>query len=367
MRYYFKHYNTSFLISIDQIADLDIRNKIGKALTAFFQGFVKTEENNVDLSFIFTDHIHSFLKDVDFVNVNGVKSGDNQIYYKDDELEFVINKDNPYRFVININPKETFKSSVRIFHKAFKNNIELQISTFYYRIFLLFTQLWNLNNNISYIHASCVDVNGGAILFSADSGVGKSALLMRLSLEKRFRFIGDDLTIISNKSYSYFQGRSLSVKPYHLDLFNFLKNKIRMSMSFFQRLQWWIVNDNRLVFHLSPFDIFKNISAKSKLKRVIHMCPHDKEYFEIKDISIQELSKISANLLMNEQFLAYYKFHSISSLPNTSIYSNNDFYFSAEKIFKSAFKAIPLKMVLVPSMSHPNDLYEFLSQEKCLD
>ena len=138
-------------------------------------------------------------------------------------------------------------------------------------------------------------------------------------------------------------------------------------MSFLQRLQWWIVNDNRLVFHIPPLDIFDCVSSKSKLKRVIHMCPHDKDYFEIKDISINEFSKISANLLMNEQFLAYYKFHSISSLPNTSIYANNDFYHSAENIFKSAFRDVPLKMVFVPIMSHPNDLYKFLSKEKCLD
>ena len=117
MRHYFKHYNTSFLISVDQILNADIRDKTEKALMTFFHGFLKSDKDNVDLAFIFTDNIYSFLNDVDFVSINGIKSGSNQIHYKDDELEFVINRDEPYRFIININ--ELVLSSIPCYNRFY--------------------------------------------------------------------------------------------------------------------------------------------------------------------------------------------------------------------------------------------------------
>ena len=69
-----------------------------------------------------------------------------------------------------------------------------------------------------------------AILFTADSGVGKSALLFQLSQNKDFKFIADDLTIISNQAESFFQGRCLSVKPYHIKYYSFLAEKLKVLM-----------------------------------------------------------------------------------------------------------------------------------------
>jgi hypothetical protein len=99
---------------------------------------------------MFTDKINSFITAQKFVRVKDVKVGKTQTHFKDNELNFLIDNLNPFKVYINVSDNETLKSSLRIFNKAFKNNIELQITTFYYRIFLLFTQIWNLENECSY-------------------------------------------------------------------------------------------------------------------------------------------------------------------------------------------------------------------------
>jgi hypothetical protein len=367
MNLVYKHQNVAFSLSVSEIGNQDLKQKIYFALRDVFTGFIICDSKHIALEFIFTDNINSFIMDKEFVRVKDVKVGKNQTYFRDGELDFLIDNSNKFKVYINVSNNETLKSSLRIFNKAFKNNIEHQITTFYYRIFLLFTQIWNVENNCSYVHASAIEVNGESILFTADSGVGKSSLLFKLSQDDNFKFIADDLTIISNQSESYYQGRCLSVKPYHLSFYNFLADKLGLFMSRMQKLQWKFLKDNRLTYRISPNDLFASVSKKSKIKRIIHLCNHDKDIFEIKNITSEELINFTIPILTNELFLANHKLNTLASLPFSPFKSTSKIYAASEDIFNSAFKNISLKLVFVPYMSNPNDLYNFLNNEGCLN
>jgi len=363
----FKHQNVSFSLSVSAIENKDLQQKIEIALKDVFKGFISCSAECIAFEFIFTDNIKSFIVDKEFVRVKDVKVGKNQTHFKDTELDFLINNSNKFKVYINISDNETLKSSLRIFNKAFKNNIELQISTFYYRIFLLFTQIWNVENNCSYVHASAVEVNGKSILFTADSGVGKSSLLFKLSQDSNFKFIADDLTIISDQAESYYQGRCLSVKPYHLNFYNFLTDRSSLLMSRMQKLQWKFLKDNRLTYRISPNDLFDSISEKSKIKSIIHLCNHDKDTYEIKNITSEELINFTIPILINELFLANHKLNTLASLPFSPFQSTAKIYKESEDVFNSVFQNVSLKLVFVPYMSNPNDLYDFLKSEGCLN
>ena len=363
----FKHKNVAFSLSVSAIENKDLQQKIQLALQDVFKGFISCGAECIALEFIFTDNLNSFIVDKEFFRVKDVKVGKTQIHFKDGELNFLINNSNKFKVYISVSDNENLKSSLRIFNKAFKNNIELQTTTFYYRIFLLFTQIWNVENNCSYLHASAIEVNGESILFSADSGVGKSSLLFKFSQIGPFKFIADDLTIISDQAESYYQGRCLSVKPYHLIFYDFLANRLSLLMSRMQKLQWKFLKDNRLNYRLSPNDLFPSICEKSKIKSIIHLCNHDKESFEIKDISNEELVNFTIPILTNELFLANRKLNTLASLPLSPFQSTAKIYSASEDIFNSAFKNVSLKLVFVPYMSNPNDLYDFLKNEGCLN
>jgi hypothetical protein len=367
MNLIYKHQNSSFSVSVSEIENKDLRKKIDLALRDIFKGFVMSEDKEVAMEFAFTDNIERFIKDAEFVRIKDIKVGDNQTHFKDNELNFLIDNLNPFKVIINVVDNETLKSSLRIFNKAYKTNIGRQITTFYYRIFLLFSQLWNLENNCSYIHASAVEVNGRSILFTADSGVGKSALLFQLSRDKDFKFIADDLTIISDKSESFFQGRCLSVKPYHLKYYSFLAEKLKVLMGRIQKLQWRIINDNRMTYRIAPTDLFDKTCEKSEIKRIIHLCNHSKETFEIKNISFDELIGFTIPILTNELFLANHKLNTVASLPNSPFQSTDKMYTASKNIFSSAFKDVELNLVLVPYQSSPIELFNLLKQEGCLN
>ena len=363
----YKHKDVAFKVSVTEIENKALQKKIDLALRDIFKGFIISANETIVLEFLFTDNIEKFIKDTEFVRVKDIKVGYNQTHFKDNELNFLIDNFNRFKVIVNVVDNETFKSSLRIFNKAYKTNIELQITTFYYRIFLLFSQLWNLENNCSYIHASAVEINGNSILFTADSGVGKSALLFHLSLDKKFKFIADDLTIISDKTESFFQGRCLSVKPYHLKYYSFLAEKLKVLMGSIQKLQWKIINDNRLTYRISPTDLFDNTCDKSAIKSIIHLCNHSKETFEIKNISSDELIDFTIPILTNELFLANHKLDTVASLPNSPFQSTDKMYTASENIFSSAFKDVELKLALVPYQSSPIELFNFLKQEGCLN
>ena len=367
MNLVYKHQNVAFSLSVSAIGNMNLQEKIKFALNDTFKGFICCSAECIALEFIFTDNIKSFIVDKEFIRVKEVKVGKTQTHFKDGELDFLIDNSNKFKVYINVSDNETLKSSLRIFNKAFKNNIELQITTFYYRIFLLFTQIWNVENNCSYVHASAIEIDGESILFTADSGVGKSSLLFKLSQDSNFKFIADDLTIISDQADSYYQGRCLSVKPYHLDFYNFLTDRLGLLMSRMHKIQWKFLKDNRLNYRLSPNDLFTSISEKSKIKSIIHICNHDKDTFEIKNITSAELMNFTIPILTNELFLANHKLNTLASLPFSPFQSTAKIYAASEGVFNSAYNNVSLKLVFAPYMSNPNDLYDFLKSEGCLN
>ena len=364
--YIYKHNNAAFSIATSNIKNNRLRLKVENAIVDVFKGFLVCDSDNIQFEFLFTDNIQEFITDTDFVRFNTIKVGANQTHFRDNELNFLINNLDPFKVIVHVVNNETIKSSLRIFNKAFRSNIEQQVVTFYYRVFLLFSQLWNIQNGFSYLHSSAVAVGKESIIFTADSGVGKSSLLFNLSQARKFAFVADDLTMVSSDSKVFYQGRGLSIKPYHLKQYSFLIKKIKSLMGFVQKFQWQLLRDNRLIYRIHPGDLFQEISESSDIKRVVHLCNHTSLDFRISDLSAPDLIKYTTSILTNELFLANHKLNSLASLPNSLFINSSILYKMVSEIYSKAFKNVEIKLVLVPYMSDPNDLYKFLKSEGCL-
>jgi hypothetical protein len=364
--YKYKHHNAAFSIVTTDIQDKRLRLRVELAIVDVFKGFLIVKTNNVRFEFVFTDNIKRLVKDSEFVRAGNIKVGKNQIHFRDNELNFLINHSEPFKVIVNVSNNRTVRSFFPILNKTFQNNIHKQVSIFYYRVFLLFSQLWNLENGLSYLHSSAVSFEDKAIIFTADSGVGKSSLLIKLSQEKRFGFLADDLTIVSSDSKVFYQGRSMSIKPYHLQYYPFLMKKLRSLMSVGQKLQWILFRDNRLTYRISPNDLFQKVVESSEIKRVIHLCNHSSLDFRISDLSENDFIKYATSILTNEFFLANHKLNTLASLPDSSFINTSVLYKRVSDLYFQAFKDVEIKIVFVPYMSDPNDLYHFLKSEGCL-
>ncbi|MEE2931260.1 MAG: hypothetical protein VX370_01875 [Bacteroidota bacterium] len=368
MKLIYKHINTTFSISTKDISDLSFKTKVDKALLNEFRGFIP-EKNELSggLFFYFTDNISSFINNDDYYKSDYVNVGEDNIHYNDSEINMLVLLNEPFKFIIELNNHESLGSSLRVFHRGFKNKLERDISIFYYRIFLLFTQIWNIENGYTYIHSACVSQNNIGTIFSADSGVGKSSLLFKLSQNSNFSFIGDDLSIINKDACASFLGRLISLKPYHLSYFPFLKDIVSSKMPVLQKLQWRFLKRSKLLFRINPHDLFDNYIDNIKIKSFIHMSNHTKSSFEIKTISSDELLNISLAIFNNEFLLSFNRLNNIASLPGSSFLSSSQIMYNVKNIYSQAFTNIDRKLVLAPYHSNPNELYDFLIQKGCLN
>ena len=90
MAYSYIHKDVAFKVSVTQIENSHLKQRVSDALNDIFKGFSRSESEYFAMEFIFTDKIEKFIKDTEFVRVKDIKVGHNQTHFKDDELNFLI-------------------------------------------------------------------------------------------------------------------------------------------------------------------------------------------------------------------------------------------------------------------------------------
>jgi len=362
----FKNGKYNFSISLEAIENTDIQQKFHSAVNQQFNAFLPAVDGKSALEFILTDHLGKYFTAKNWLNIGDIRYSEKEklIGFQQQGISFVYsNQDGCHKIFFQIEPYSGFKKNCRFLNKSFLDSIEHQVSLFYYRIFLLFSQLVNIEYNTTYIHGATVsDSAGNAILFPADSGVGKSSMLFKMSLESEYYYIADDLSIISTEGECYYSGRAISTKPYHLSNFDHLKELLDRHMPFLQKVQWKLLNDNRLVYGLRPKTLFKGkISKQASIKTVVHLINTNEKEFSLQTSDADTLASASANILMNELILCYsivYKALSISG--NTLMESPGNIYKKTHNWYKDIFSTMDLYILKVPYMSHPEKMYDFL-------
>jgi len=86
------------------------------------------------------------------------------------------------------------------------------------------------------VHTACLNHHGDALLFTALRDTGKTSTVLSLLDGKDFRFMSDDLTILSKSGEAYSYPRKVNISPYTLSgnimvPSNDLKSKIKRRMA----------------------------------------------------------------------------------------------------------------------------------------
>lgn len=361
----FLHGKYYFKLSTQLIKNIKLREEVDKAILAQFNTFLRKESSELAIKFYFIDDIEQVFDSKKYQNIGGYCYSSSQIKIENSEVSFVlcVEKEVPIIY-FEINSNQKLISGIRALNKGYINAVEKQVSIFYYRVFLILTQYINLQYNSTYIHGATIsDSKNNATLFPADSGVGKSSLLFRLSQEKDRYYVADDLSIIDN-SKSFYSGRAISTKPYHLNNFTFLDDLVKATMPFAQRLQWQVSKDNRLVFGLCPKKLFSNrIKETANINRVIHLVNTNSSNFRLRNADAHELALASTNILMNEMFLGLFNIYKALSIPsNTMLKSPIDMGEIVKKQYVELFQSAECFILEVPYMSHPELMYSYLKK-----
>jgi len=365
----FNHGKYSFALSVEFITDKILKENLLKALNTQFKDF-NLSDKNAAIEFYFVENIDKFFPKGHYLNIGPIRYSDNILRYIDHEISFVYTKGNIHKVYIEINKNNSLKANLKFLNKGFFNYLERQMSTFYYRIFLPLTQYVNIEYGSTYIHgASISDKDGNAVLFPADSGVGKSSMLFKIAQEGKYFYIADDLSIIDENNNTYYSGRAISVKPYHLKNFPYLTQKINQDMPKGQQLQWRILQDNRLVFGMNPKSLFSNkIKKEAKIKKIVHLINTNDKDFQLKNIDNDMLAFTSANILMKELFLGLHNINKSLSIPGNKLFMPPcEMYNIILNIYKKVFSNSEQYLLHVPYKSHPEKMYEFLKKNNILN
>lgn len=369
--FYFQHGEYAFSISLDKISTPDLKGKLHKSINHQFASFLPSKDKKALLQFHFCENARHFFPYKEYLNIGGVKYANEALMYERDGLSFVyLKKMNLHIVYFAISARSSLRSNCRFLNKGFKDAVETLVSIFYYRIFLTFTHLVNTEFNTMYIHGATVsDEDGNAILFPADSGVGKSSMLFRMAEDGKYAYVADDLSIVSGNGYSYYAGRAISTKPYHLKNFPFLNELVEKEMPALQKFQWRLLKDNRLVFGIDPQKLFKGkIKAKAKIKTIVHLVNTSEKDFTLKECDTETLAFASANILMNELILGNQIFYKALSIPNNRLFeSPGDIFQKTLSIYKNFFDGADKYILKVPYMSHPDKMYGFLVKSNILN
>jgi len=93
MIYKYIHTTSNFSISTNDIYNKKLRILVSKSIIDLFSGFLKSNAKSTEINFRFTDRIDSFINKNDYTRLSNIKISDNQVYYKDHEIEFITKKE----------------------------------------------------------------------------------------------------------------------------------------------------------------------------------------------------------------------------------------------------------------------------------
>lgn len=364
-----KHLNKFLEINTELIQDIEFKDIVDKQINGVFSDFETSDtiDNDPFFKFYFVTDFNSCWDSKSYYQSMGEAhhyGGKFKLYAHGAQMVVDTNQHIPtIYYLIKNNTKNDL--SYRIKNSAFASHTETQINIFYYRVFLVFIQWYNLTQNSSFVHASSVAYRGNAYLLSATSGIGKSSFLMAISQDPDFSFIADDLTILNKAGNAFFLGRKISVKPYHLFYFPWLRGIIMKIMPPMQKVQWKLFSKTKKLGIGLPFSSLFISGSKSdiKVKKIFHLINHNKDEFEAIEFNADDLARISNAILQTEMFLGLEFFSQIN-------YFNIKTYFSTDtkladvtlSVLRDIFKNVEIEGVLVPYRSNPNDLADFIKK-----
>jgi len=129
----------------------------------------------------------------------------------------------------------------QLIHPSFKTKQEALVSIFIFRIWQWIVFLKLIEKGEAFIHASSVLVDEKAYVFGSWGGVGKTTILLKLTMENpNIQFLSDDMTLVDMRGNVFLNPTPLHIYPYNWKGFPALKNRVLSKRGLIDRTSWGI-------------------------------------------------------------------------------------------------------------------------------
>lgn len=373
MEYKVNHAGKDVLFLFNDIQDAYLRDCAYDAVRKFYSQFSPAKECDTILTYRLTDHIDDFFRtDEDTVMSESAKINKTQV--------FALGHGNKFGYEFNggklnaiyynlVSPGRIKNNKSKATSRAFLSNIENQVAMMYSRGFLHGLQLKNVEEGASFMHACSFAIGGEGYIVAATPGAGKSSLLLSMSFDTNLpvNFISDDFACADANGNAHFIGRSMAIKSHQIQYFPGLKERLD-DMSFWQKIQWFILKKRGLKRMATPAQIFgEKITSNVPVRKVIYLTNHNKNTFEQEPLTVAEFADLNANMLFSELFLGMEIVNHSLILPGHNLLPTADkFISSTRQTLAKIFDNTPCVLVKVPFRSDPRKLLEYLKDESII-
>jgi hypothetical protein len=221
----------------------------------------------------------------------------------------------------------------------------------------------------SYVHASCVERDGQAVLFPAWGGVGKTSLLYRLVLREGYRFLADDMAILGQDGTVFMNPTRIAVYPYNLAGMPDVYARLMAAQSLGSRLHWHAFARLRgadgTARRVSPATLFggDRIARQGRLARIFYLLRSTDHDFSVEDVDSGELADRATSVLLAEIRQFRYDLQAWKSVPEFQMLPY--VWEIAERTratLQKAFATVAPRQILIPKDAGPAAIGDFVAE-----
>mgnify|MGYP001619561886 CR=1 FL=1 len=184
-----------------------------------------------------------------------------------------------------------------------------------------------------------------------------------------WRFLADDLTIISHDGTIHTNPNPIAVYPYNLKGLPEIKKNFLALQSFIGRFQWYLFQglfgEKGATRRVSPVKLLgnSNIAKIGILEEVVSLVRWDQPNFEIRQTTIDELATCATSTILAEIRQFRYEYNAWNSIPGCDLFPKSwEIAKSTNQIFTEAFAGRKLSVLCIPQHASPSELYSALSK-----
>jgi hypothetical protein len=230
-------------------------------------------------------------------------------------------------------------------------------------------QVVMIDSGNSFVHASCVEKGGKALLLPAWGGGGKTALMHQLIMQDSWKLLADDMAIVSRDGSVFMNLTPIGLYPCDLKGFPLLYRRSMATQSLGGRVHWHLWKRlrgtrkvARRIYHEHLFGK-ESIAQQGKLEQVIYLLQGNSPEFTLKKMVPEELAQCATNSLLGEIRQFRYELQAWNSIPDSHLFPNIwDIAKQINDILHSAFQTSDSYALMIPMQAQPADMYAFLSQ-----
>ncbi len=186
----------------------------------------------------------------------------------------------------------------------------------------LIPSLHFFSEDLTVIHGSALeDPKGNAIIITGTGGVGKTSIELELGLEKNYKFLSDDMSLLDSRGKVWPNNAFPKIYGYNTEVNEKIEEKIFKNRNILDKFQWIMrkKRGQRVRRRVNPYIFFdKRISQGAKISKLFILFRGSYKSLSIEKIPAERVAEMNIEVMRSEyqQFykhLYWYKFNCLGS------------------------------------------------------